>query len=227
MAEGRAAAILLAAGRGRRLGAGIAKGLVEVGGRSLVSWCVRAVEASPDVAGFVVTAPERALDAVRAEAASPKLLAVVPGGVRRQDSVAAALAGLGPEYDRVVCHDVARPFATPELFGAVLAALERADGAVPVLPAVDTLKRVRDGAVAETLAREEVYAAQTPQAFRRAPLEDAHRLAASDTRDATDDASLLERAGYRVAIVLGDPDNFKLTVPTDLRRAESLVSARG
>lgn len=230
MAEAPAAAILLAAGLGTRLGAGGPKGLVEVGGRTLISWAVAAVEACPEIAAFVLTVPTvdaEARESLAREAASDKLTAVVAGGDTRQASVRLGLEAVPSDCARVVCHDVARPFARPELFSAVLEALAGADGAVPVLPAADTLKRVAGGRIVGTIDRDEVAAAQTPQAFRREALEDAHRRAAEASVESTDDAALLERAGYAVAAVPGDPDNFKVTVASDLRRAEALLAARG
>ena len=126
-----------------------------------------------------------------------------------------------------MCHDVARPFARPELFSAVLAALDDADGAVPVVPAVDTLKRVAGGRVVGTLRpggrRRGPDAAGVPprRAGGRAP------AGRRGIVQSTDDAALLERAGYAVAAVPGDPDNFKVTVAADLRRAEAVLAARG
>lgn len=229
MAEAPAAAILLAAGLGTRLDAG-PKGLVAVGGRSLVAWAVAAVEACPQIDAFVLTVPGEdaaAGEAIAREAASDKLSAVVAGGPTRQASVRLGLDAVPRRFERIVCHDVARPFARPGLFSAVLAALAGADGAVPVLPAADTLKRVAGDRVVGTIDRDEVVAAQTPQAFRRDALEDAHRRAGEASVESTDDAALLERAGYAVAAVPGDPDNFKVTVAADLRRAEAVLAARG
>jgi 2-C-methyl-D-erythritol 4-phosphate cytidylyltransferase/2-C-methyl-D-erythritol 2,4-cyclodiphosphate synthase len=229
VAEAPAAAILLAAGLGTRLDAG-PKGLVEVGGRSLVAWAVAAVDACPEIDAFVLTVPvadPAAGEALAREAASDKLSAVVAGGPTRQASVRLGLDAVPPGFDRIVCHDVARPFARPELFSAVLAALAGADGAVPVVPAADTLKRVAGGRIVDTIDREDVAAAQTPQAFRRQALEDAHRRAGEGSIESTDDAALLERAGFTVAAVPGDPDNFKVTVAADLRRAEAVLAARG
>ena len=228
----RAVAILLAAGRGERLGASTPKALVRIDGRPLVAWAVEAVERVPDIEAFWLTVASGSADAIAEAARSPKLAGVVTGGVERQDSVAAALAAIPPGPDRVVCHDVARPFARPELFASVLAAIAGeggsmgADGAVPVVAAADTLKRLRDGVVEGTLDRSEVAIAQTPQAFRRDALVEGHRLAGERGLRATDDAALLEAAGFRVVAVPGDPENFKVTVPADLRRAEAMAASR-
>jgi 2-C-methyl-D-erythritol 4-phosphate cytidylyltransferase len=213
----RVAALLLGAGRGRRLARETPKAFVELEGRTLLSRAVDAVESCPEVEGFVVAAPPGWEAAARTEvSSSSKLLDVVTGGVTRQASVRAALETVPPRFDAVICHDVARPRATPELFARVLAALGWADGAVPGVPAPDTVKRVADGLVTETVARDGLVLVQTPQAFRRGALEDAHRVAEAEGEAATDDAALLERAGFRVAVVRGDPANRKVTVPEDL-----------
>ena len=205
---------------------------MQVGGRTLLARAIETVEACPAVEAFVVTVPPGAEGDLAPSARSEKLLSLVAGGRERQDSVEAGLAMIPSRFDVVVCHDVARPFATPALYQVVLHALERrvegrtADGAVPLIPGPDTLKRVEDGIVLETLDRTRVLAAQTPQAFRRSALEEAHRLAREQGFEGTDDASLLERAGFRVAAVPGEPLNFKITKPEDLARAEA-VSGRG
>jgi 2-C-methyl-D-erythritol 4-phosphate cytidylyltransferase/2-C-methyl-D-erythritol 2,4-cyclodiphosphate synthase len=196
---------------------------VEIHGRSLVGLAVATIDACAGIDGFVVVAPEGDERSVARDAVSPKLLAVVTGGERRQDSVRAGLEALASEFAVVVCHDVARPFATPELFASVLAALDGSEGAIPVVPASDTLKRVRDGAVEATVPRDEISIAQTPQAFRRAALQEGHRRALEDGAEGTDDAALLERIGLRVAAVPGDPGNFKITDPVDLLHARALA----
>ncbi len=213
----RVAALLLGAGRGRRLGQETPKAFAELEGRTLLAWAVGVVESCAEVEGFVVAAPPGWEAAARTEAASSaKLLSVVTGGETRQASVRAALKTVPEEFDAIVCHDVARPRATPGLFVKVLAALGRADGAVPGIPTPDTVKRVADGLVAETLARDDLMLIQTPQAFHRLALEGAHLAAQAEGNDATDDAALLERAGFQVAVVPGDPANRKVTVPEDL-----------
>lgn len=224
----RVGALLLGAGRGERLAGQTPKAFADLAGRSLLGHAVAVVEACQEVEGYVVTVP-RGWEARAAEIAggSAKLLAMVEGGETRQESVRAALRALPGEFTAVVCHDVARPLASPRLFVAVVAALADADGAVPAVPVPDTVKRVDDGRVTETLPRDGLMLVQTPQAFRRAPLEAAHRAASDDDFQATDDAALLERAGYDVAVVPGDPINLKVTWPEDLRLASLLAHAGG
>jgi 2-C-methyl-D-erythritol 4-phosphate cytidylyltransferase len=213
----RVAALLLGAGRGRRLAQETPKAFALLERRTLLAWVVDAVDSCPEVEGFVVAVPPGWEAAARSGASSSsKLLGVVTGGVTRQASVRAALKIVPERFDTIVCHDVARPRATPELFAKVLAALGRADGAVPGVPAPDTVKRVADGLVTETLDRDGLMLIQTPQAFHRLALEDAHLAAKAEGEVATDDAALLERAGFQVAVVPGDPVNRKVTVPEDL-----------
>jgi 2-C-methyl-D-erythritol 4-phosphate cytidylyltransferase / 2-C-methyl-D-erythritol 2,4-cyclodiphosphate synthase len=151
----------------------------------------------------------------------------VVGGATRQASVRAGLAAVPNDVEAVVIHDAARPFATPELFGRVIGTLmaagEGADGVVPALPCHDTVKRVRDGMIVETVPRDTLFLAQTPQAFRARALRRSHELAAEQDFEATDDAMLLEAAGFQVAVVTGEEANTKITTPEDLERAERLL----
>ncbi len=154
---------------------------------------------------------------------------VVAGGATRHRSVGLALAAIPEPTPFVVCHDAARPFASPRLFAEVLDALESssdASGAVPVVPVSDTVKRVHDGFVVATEDRDELALAQTPQAFRATALRDAHARAAGAGLEFSDDAAALEWAGYRVAVTPGDPENFKITTEQDLARAELLAAER-
>jgi 2-C-methyl-D-erythritol 4-phosphate cytidylyltransferase len=224
----RAAALLLGAGRGERLEGDAPKAFAAVAGRTLLELAVATLDSCPAVGGFVIAAPE-GWEARARSAAGPsgKLLDVVAGGETRQASVRRGLEAIPASFDAVVCHDVARPFAVPALFASVLDALRRADGAVPAVPVPDTVKRVDDGRVAETLPRAGLVLVQTPQAFRREALEAAHRAAVAEGIEGTDDASLLERAGFTVAVVAGDPANVKITRPIDLRVAALLARADG
>lgn len=217
-------AVLLGGGSGKRLSGRDPKAFVNLDGRTLLERAVSTVEACSRIEGFVIVAPEgwegRARTVVGPR---DRLASVVAGGGTRQDSVRRGLDALPAALDVVICHDVARPLATPALFEAVLDGLVGADGAVPSLPVADTVKRVDDGMVAETVARDGLVLVQTPQAFGRAALEAAHRAAEADGFVATDDATLLERAGFRVAVVPGEPANIKITRPEDLRVASALA----
>jgi 2-C-methyl-D-erythritol 4-phosphate cytidylyltransferase len=223
----RAVAVLLGGGRGERLTADRPKAFIEVGGRTLLGWAVHTVEECPAVDGTIVVVPEGWEDrAEKATAGAEKAVITVRGGPSRQASVAAALAALPGDADAVICHDVARPLASPKLFSAVLAELDRADGAVPVVAVTDTVKRIRGDVVVETIDRSDLVVVQTPQAFRRKALVTAHRTAAPPAGDgsATDDAALLEAAGFPVVTVPGEPTNVKITRPEDLDLVRSLLA---
>lgn len=145
---------------------------------------------------------------------------VVAGGASRSESVRAGLAVVPGDAEVILVHDAARPFASAELFRTVVAAVRAGHaGAVPGVPVLDTIKRVEDNVVVSTLDRSELVAVQTPQAFRAEALRLAH--AAEDA--ATDDAALLEQAGFRVVVVEGEPSNRKLTDAGDLDLFEHLV----
>jgi len=220
-----AAAIVLAAGAGRRLGADDPKAFVTIGDRPLLAVAAAAAAASPSVGSLIVTAPtgleDRAAGCVEFLG---KPVTVIGGGLTRQASVRLALASLPDGIEIVAVHDAARPFAPPDLFTAVIAAVaEGATGAIPVIPVADTVKRVHDGVVVGTLDREELALAQTPQAFRVEALRGAHARADAAGVDVTDDAALLELAGGRVVAVAGDARNFKITTFLDLARAEARI----
>jgi 2-C-methyl-D-erythritol 4-phosphate cytidylyltransferase len=151
--------------------------------------------------------------------------AVVAGGATRQESVRRGLAAVPDDVALVVCQDAARPFASPALYDAVVQAVSgECRGAVPGIASRDTVKRVESGRVAETLSRDDLVLVQTPQAFDADALREAHDRAAADGW-ATDDAMLLEGAGFAVAVVPGEEMNFKITTEADFRRAEALVAS--
>lgn len=221
----RASALLVAAGKGERLGSTLPKALVHVAGRSMLDWSVDALRAA-GITEIVIALPPAA--ALPDWFTLPAGTIGVPGGRERSHSVRAALAACSG--DPVLVHDAARPLLTPELVRATLAALS-ADpdlaAAIAAAPVTDTIKRSPDGEhVTETLPRAELWAVQTPQVFRRAWLERA--LHAPDDRigAATDDASLVEALGGRVGLVPSGPENFKVTTPHDLRVAELLLGER-
>jgi 2-C-methyl-D-erythritol 4-phosphate cytidylyltransferase len=217
---------VVAGGSGRRFGG--RKQFLPLAGHPVASWSVRAARAVAD--GVVLVVPRT--DGVTDDGVVPPRPgatgdaaygadAVVDGGASRADSVRAGLAAVPADASVVVVHDAARPLAGPDLFAAVVAAVREGDvdGAVPVVPVADTLKRVRGARVVATVDRDDVVAIQTPQAFAA----DALRAAHAGGADATDDAGLLEAAGLTVGTVPGDPRNFKLTRPEDLALAEALL----
>ena len=213
----KAVAILAAAGSGERLGASRPKAVVVLAGRPMLDWSLAAIRAA-GIDEVVVALPE----GVQA----PAGCAGVPGGATRSESVRRALAAAGPS-DAVVVHDAARPLVTPALFGAALAALEDAEGAIAAAPVADTVKEAgADRRVTATLDRSRLWAVQTPQAFRREALERALDVPGDVLAAATDDAWLVERAGGRVVVVPASPENFKVTTPHDLRVAELLLTTR-
>jgi 2-C-methyl-D-erythritol 4-phosphate cytidylyltransferase len=210
-----AVALVVAAGRGTRLGSNGPKALVQVAGRPMLAWSLDALRAVAEIEQIVVALPDGV--------AAPAGTIGVPGGAERSHSVLAALRA--SHGDPVVVHDAARPLVTPEILRATLAALREhgCDAAIAAAPVHDTVKRARDGVVHGTLDRAELWAVQTPQAFRRAALESA--LAAGDDAlgAATDDAALVEAQGGTVRVVPAPPENFKVTTPHDLRVAELLL----
>lgn len=220
------ACIVPAAGRGDRLGPGTPKALRLLAGEPILVHAVRSAVASGVVDLVAVAAPPSEVDDVRdlLKPHAPELV-VVAGGPTRKASVAAALAEVPGAVDVVLVHDAARCLTPPELFAAVTNAVRRgADAAVPVLPVADTIKQVHGDEVLATLDRSDLYAVQTPQAFRRAVLDHAH---ATVDEDATDDAGLAERAGAAVHVIAGDDEAFKITRPLDLLLAEIVLSRRG
>jgi 2-C-methyl-D-erythritol 4-phosphate cytidylyltransferase len=155
------------------------------------------------------------------ELACGKVVSAVAGGATRAESIRAAMADVPERAAVVLVHDAARPLVIDEVIGRVLAPLgEGYDGAIPVLPLADTVKRVRGDEVVETLERSELVAAQTPQAFVAAVLREA---LGGDVSDATDCASLVERRGGRIKVVPGDPRLLKVTTPEDLQRVAALL----
>ena len=222
-------AILVGAGRGERMRSGRPKAFVTLAGESLLVRAHRAFEKSSVVDATVVVVPETLMDeTARLLAASSKLEAVVPGGARRQDSVLAGLQQLPRSFDGVVLvHDAARPLVGAELIATVASAAARHGAALPVVPIADTVKRVRDGLVEETLDRDELGAAQTPQGFRAGLLREAYERALSDGAAITNEAMAVERLGHPVAAVPGQLTNRKLTTPEDLAWAELLLGSVG
>ncbi len=219
--------IIVAAGRSTRMGAAVPKPLLDLGGGSMLQHSVAAFARHPGVGEIVVVLPAAMVDQGPAlVGATSRACRFVAGGERRQDSVRLGMRGLSNAADPVLVHDAARPFADLALIDRVIAAAVETGAAVPAVRARDTVKRMDldRHVVVETLPRDEIWLAQTPQGFRRDVLLDA--IAAGERGvEATDDAMLAERAGHPVRIVPGDERNVKITTPEDLTAARGAIVA--
>jgi 2-C-methyl-D-erythritol 4-phosphate cytidylyltransferase len=220
-------ALLVAGGAGTRLGIDRPKAFASLAGRPLLAESLDRLDRSPWIDAIVVAAPpgwEEPAILLSEELAATKVVSCVTGGETRANSVRAALEDVPEEALVVLVHDAARPLVGDAVIERVLGPLaEGFDGAVPALPVPDTVKRVERGVVVETIAREGLMGAQTPQAFLAPVL---RRAFGGDLLAATDCASLVERAGGRVAVAEGDPRLLKVTTADDLALVESLLSAR-
>jgi 2-C-methyl-D-erythritol 4-phosphate cytidylyltransferase len=226
-AEGGGAwAILVAAGTGARLGIDRPKAFAELVGKPLLAESLDRLDRCPVVDAIVVAAPagwEEPAILLSEELAATKVVACVTGGETRAESVRAALDEVPEDALVVLVHDAARPLVDDAVVDRVLEPLGRGfDGAVPALPLEDTVKRVSGDVVTETVPRDELVRAQTPQAFLAPML---RRAYSGDLSGATDCASLVERAGGRVAVVDGDPRLVKVTTAADLAVVERLLAA--
>jgi 2-C-methyl-D-erythritol 4-phosphate cytidylyltransferase/2-C-methyl-D-erythritol 2,4-cyclodiphosphate synthase len=220
----RVAAIIVAGGKGERAGGGLPKQFVDLGhGRTMLDLTIEAFVTCAQVDDVVVAVPPGFADRVPR---SPRLH-VVTGGARRQDSMANAFAQVADDADVVLVHDAARPFVSQDLITATVAAAHRHGAAIAALSVRDTVKRTAavgtERTIRETLSRDEIVLAQTPQGFRRDVLADA--LTAGREMDVTDEAMLVERAGIPVFVVEGDPANVKITTSDDLAMARRRLGA--
>jgi 2-C-methyl-D-erythritol 4-phosphate cytidylyltransferase len=210
------AAIVVAAGPGTRLGAGMPKGFVQLAGVPLFVRSLRAILAAPAITEAIVVAPPEAMNSHGPYRIPPRLVA---GGAERQDSVRHGLAAVG-DAPLVAIHDAARPFVAPATVAAVIEAARVDGAAIVAIPATDTVKIVDpDNWIESTPPRARTWLAQTPQVFRTALIRAAHARG-GDGAPATDDAALVERLGHRVRVVVGSADNRKITTPDDQAWAE-------
>lgn len=226
--SGSVTAVIVAGGRGARLGLDLPKPLIPLGRRPLVSYSLQTFEDFPGVSGIILVCGEEWLNQARrlAKRWSPtKLIAVVEGGSERPDSVRAGLTCLPDRCTIVAIHDAARPFVKSQTIQAAFDRLKTSHGAVPGLPLADTLRRWDNGTSSGCVDRTRYVLCQTPQCFHREVLEEALRRAERDNFTGTDDVSYVERLpGARIAITEGDPENFKITLLEDLERARYMVS---
>lgn len=234
------AAVLVAAGSGSRLAAGVPKAFVEVSDRTLLEHAAERFLSHPTVRDVVVVVPAELVDPATAQLAEivdgykklrgrpgfeglSDMPSVVPGGSTRQESVFRGLTALAEDVELVLVHDVARAFVPAAVIGRVVDALEAgADAVVPTVPVTDTLRSVGPDGLGPTVDRAGLVAVQTPQGFRRPVLDAAHSSGAGSS--ATDDASLVESDGARVVAVPGASEAFKVTVPLDLALAEVVAN---
>ncbi len=225
------AAIVPAAGAGVRMEADRPKQFRPLGDRPLLVHTLQRLSDSELIETVVVVVPADWVAKARSELIEPyglaKVGAVVAGGAERQDSVAAGLEALGPEVDLVVVHDGVRPFVTEAMIADVVEAAWATGAAVAAIPVAETVKRVADGAVVETVSRDGLYRVQTPQAFRREVLAEALERARAEGVVGTDEAALVERFGRPVRVVAGSAVNLKVTSPEDWSLAESILSSLG
>ena len=222
----RTTGLIVAAGRGTRAGDGGPKQYRMLAGERVLARTLRAFLDHPKIDRVtVVIHADDAAEYARAAPDHPKLSPPVTGGATRADSVLNGLQTLAGT-DRVLIHDAARPFVSAAVITRITDALEADEGAVPTLPAIDSMRRISGGALAEPVPRDTIRRAQTPQGFRLATLLPIMQAAAADgtLKTLTDEAEALIAAGRRVASVEGDPINFKLTVPEDFTMAERLLA---
>lgn len=221
-------ALIVAAGSGSRMGKDMPKQYLPLGGKTVLRHCLETFRRHPRIAGVRVVINDALRDLYDSAVAGLDLMTPVAGGQRRQDSVRAGLESLaGEKPDLVLIHDAARPFIDAATIDRTIETLAGHEGALVAVPVVDTLKRgAQEGAdlfSGATVDRSGLWRAQTPQGFRYERLLAAHRQAASGP-EMTDDAAVAEAAGLKVALVLGHENNFKITAPADLERAERLMS---
>ena len=217
------AAIIAAAGRGVRLGAGVRKQFLDLGdGQVMLERSIAAFANTESVKEIVVALPP---DVTYDPRASDKPIRTVAGGTRRQDSVANAFAAVSTIADVIVIHDAARPFVSVELIDRTVRAAYEYGAAIAALPVTDTVKQIAEGSrrvISGTLPRDTIVLAQTPQAFRRDIL--ARAMAVAEGSEATDEATLVERAGFPVHVVDGEAANIKVTTQADLSDARARMN---
>jgi 2-C-methyl-D-erythritol 4-phosphate cytidylyltransferase len=213
------------------MGGGLPKQFTSLGGVPILVHTLRAFERSDRVVTVVLVVPEADREYCRKDIVSryglTKVVAIVAGGEQRQDSVRRGLAAVEEGIELVLVHDAVRPFLTPAMIDRVIERAAECGAAVTAIPLPDTVKQAgEDGRIERTVDRAKLWLAQTPQAFKRLLLEEAHRKAEAEGFPATDDAQLVERLGHRVAIVEGSGENIKITRPEDLAIGEAILATR-
>ncbi len=213
------------------MGSTVPKQFMLLGGLPLLVHSLRVLQASPVISEIVLAVPESDRHSCQADIVSryelTKVSQVVAGGARRQDSVRHALQAVGGDLEVALVHDAVRPFLTKDMIERVVSRAREVGGAIVAIPMRDTVKVAsEDMVIQRTVDRQQLWLAQTPQAFRARLLREAHEKALVEGVQATDDALLFERYGHTVAIVEGRGDNIKVTRPEDLVMGEAVLAAR-
>ena len=224
-------AVIPAAGIGKRMCADVAKQYLQIGGEPILAHTLRAFDRCAAIDEIIVVVPETDLDFCLEEIVEKyeiaKVSKAVAGGERRQDSVYNGLMAIEDGCEIVLVHDGARPFVTEQMIVESIEKARKNGAACTAVLVKDTIKSVdQDGLISETLPRETLYAAQTPQTFSFALLLAAHEQALLTGADVTDDSSMVEALGRPVAIVQGAYENIKITTPSDLAVAEQILVKR-
>ncbi len=227
----RVGAVIPAAGQGQRMGRPGPKPFLLLNGLPILAHTLKVFESATFIDDICVVVPKGMEGTCRAEIVIPcglkKVMQIIAGGETRQESVYEGLLKFPAETDKIVIHDGVRPLLPLDLLQAAVEGCREDRGVVAVLPVTDTLKAVGGGRrIVSTVNRADLYIAQTPQVFPLAALMEAHRMALREGFHGTDDSMLMERAGFPVEVIWGDPDNIKITTARDLERAEVLLERR-
>ena len=230
--------IIPAAGLGQRMRSDEEKPYITIGGRSILAHTLSVFEACQAVQGYVLVVEPSRVQFCKAQltgpsepsgqgGAYPKLTKVIAGGSTRQESVYRGLMALDDDTGSVLVHDAARPCVEPSALEASVLGCARHGAVIAATPSTDTMKIIRDGVVEATPDRTTIWRAQTPQTFAYGMLRTAHERAREEGYVGTDDAELVERAGYVVRVLEGAPDNIKVTTAEDLETAERILRRQG
>lgn len=221
-------AIVTAAGKGKRMGSSVKKPYVMLSGKPILAHAVLPFEQSKTINAIIIVTDrgdeDFCLKNIVERFKFKKVVKVVCGGKERQDSVMAGIMAADGGWDTVAVHDGARPFITKEAVEQVIKSAKRCGAATLAVPVKDTIKQVCSGFVKKTLPRNELWAIQTPQAFRFDMLKKAHLQAKKQGFIGTDDSILVERTGCKVAVVCGSYDNIKITTQEDLVIGEAIAN---
>lgn len=225
----KTAAIIVAGGRGHRIGSDLPKQFQPIAGKPLLYYTLSKFEAASSVEDVLLVVAREWLYYASQDVVDRygfnKIRKIVAGGQERQDSVYEGLKALEEDTEYVLIHDAVRPFVSVEKIDEIAAAVREHEAAVLAVPPSDTVKMVRQGRVEKTLPRKSLWLVQTPQAFAAELIQRVYRQAMAEGFYATDDAALVERQGHPVVVVAGEPQNIKITRPVDLQIAEQWLKA--